>query len=169
MCSLAGRRLAGLLSNSCGSQWTQRTLSRLSPYTRRSVLCSECRYNHAFRLTFSPELLHTTSSMIAKAGERMPVACKSLTKPYIHEYIIDEVNSPTDRYKRVLYDTLAHICGPQFVEPLPANSYHRSGYIVPSEAVYADPAPSMVSLFNGMLLPYTPPVINRGAMIAPCM
>ncbi|KIP06281.1 hypothetical protein PHLGIDRAFT_107115 [Phlebiopsis gigantea 11061_1 CR5-6] len=69
-------------------------------------------------------------AMMAKAGERMPVAY---------------------RYKKVIYDTLAQHCGEQFVEPLPETSYHRPGYVAPGESAYADPAPSMASLVNNLL------------------
>lgn len=61
---------------------------------------------------------------------------------------------PTDRYKKTLYDTLAMLCGDQFVEPLPETSYHKPSYAVPSETAHLDPAPSMASLFNTMLLTY---------------
>lgn len=89
--------------------------------------------------------------MMARAGERMPIACKPLNSALVsvrpHTHLLD-------RFKRVIYDTLAQLCGEQFVEPLPENSYHRGGYVAPSESALFDPAPSMASLFNNMLLTY---------------
>ena len=87
--------------------------------------------------------------MMAKAGERMPVACTPL--PPFHLVSLTKPPLRADRYKKVIYDTLLQLCGEQFVEPLPATSYHRPGYVAPSESVYADPAPSMASLFNNLL------------------
>ncbi|GJE86698.1 Zn(II)2Cys6 transcription factor [Phanerochaete sordida] len=72
-------------------------------------------------------------SMLAKAGERMPVAY---------------------RYKRAVYDSLALVCGEQFVEPLPETSYHRPGYAAPSETPFLDPAPSIAPLFSATAITY---------------
>lgn len=61
------------------------------------------------------------SSMLAKAGERMPLACVYLA-PFI--FLCDMLTVPLDRYKKMVYAFLANHCGPQFVESLPPTSYH---------------------------------------------
>ncbi|PSR71406.1 hypothetical protein PHLCEN_2v12673 [Hermanssonia centrifuga] len=55
-------------------------------------------------------------SMLAKAGERMPLAY---------------------RYKQMVYEILLNTCGREYVQSLPENSYHRGGFTPPpSNASY---------------------------------
>ena len=70
--------------------------------------------------------------MLAKAGERMPLACTSLPSPIsTHKSQLTLSRPTTDRYKKMVYDFLANWCGRQFVDDLPENSYRQSRYPSP--------------------------------------
>ncbi|EKM56893.1 uncharacterized protein PHACADRAFT_254261 [Phanerochaete carnosa HHB-10118-sp] len=77
--------------------------------------------------------IYFVHSMLAKAGERMPIAY---------------------RYKKTVYDSLAFICGEQFVEPLAETSYHRPQYMSPLNSALVDPVPSIVPLFSAVGITY---------------
>lgn len=59
-----------------------------------------------------------------------------------------------DRYKKTIYDSLALVCGEQFVEPLAETSHHRAQYVSPLNSAFVDPVPSIVSLFNAVAITY---------------
>ncbi|EKM56901.1 uncharacterized protein PHACADRAFT_254278 [Phanerochaete carnosa HHB-10118-sp] len=87
--------------NCCGRVLIKalRVANETKNYEQAMVLQSEIAYVH---------------SMLAKAGERMPLAY---------------------RYKKMVYAFLANHCGPQFVESLPQTSYHAR-FPSPPEGFY---------------------------------
>lgn len=97
--------------------------------------------------------------MLARAGERMPVACTSPSPP-LSPACLSYSRATTDRYKKTIYDALALLCGEQFVEPLPATSYHR--YVSPPDSAILDPVPSIAPLFSAMAITYPQDTPLRG-------
>ncbi|EKM56896.1 uncharacterized protein PHACADRAFT_91537 [Phanerochaete carnosa HHB-10118-sp] len=90
-------------------------------------------------------------SMLAKAGERMPVAC---TSPLSLVNLQLKLTYRADRYKKLIYGSLASICGEQFVEPLAETSYHRPRYVSPFHSAFVDPAPSIAPLVSAVTITY---------------
>lgn len=97
------------------------------------------------------------SSMLAKAGERMPLACTSLS-PYVTPTYRDERGPLTahlsDRYKKMVYDFLANCCGRAFAAQLPETSYHKARFPSPAETSY-DAAAAAASYMNHIYSPET--------------
>lgn len=98
--------------------------------------------------------------MLSKAGERMPVACQCPGSPLTFLCSLSSI----DRYKKFIYDGLARVCGERFVEPLPATTYHRDGYVAPADSKFVDPQPMMISLFGSQIQqvePYSVPIATH--------
>jgi hypothetical protein len=82
------------------------------------------------------------SSMLGKAGERVPAACKHLSKhpPLRISTLTPWISPNTDRCKRLLFDVLVQTCGEQFADPPRADSPNT--YIAPADSALIDRMPS---------------------------
>lgn len=81
------------------------------------------------------------SDMLAKAGERMPLACMS---PHpSHSYLLLTIEYDIiDRYKKAIYDFLASACGQQYVRDIQEYPFFRKPH--------ASPPPIPEELFASM-------------------
>ena len=101
--------------------------------------------------------------MLAKAGERMPLACTSLSlssfmspniprRARIAHHTICHLS---DRYKKMVYDFLANCCGRAFAAQLPETSYHKARFPSPAETSYDAAAAAAASYMNHIYSPET--------------
>ena len=88
--------------------------------------------HHLFMILHVTLITHNTryfSDMLAKAGERMPLACTS-SNTSSRSYL-SLTPDMTDRYKKAVYDFLASACGQEYVQDIQEYPFFRKPHASP--------------------------------------